>query len=136
MAQKPKTRFGIRGIEACFNERGVTAIEYALLLPVLFAFVLGIIDAGRIIWTQVTLDHAAETAARCGAVDTVKCGSASAIQTYAADQAAGLVLLPSAFVVVSAACGSQVSAALPVTLTLPWNGSNSLTLHAKACYPL
>jgi Flp pilus assembly protein TadG len=136
MAPRPKHRSGIFGTAALLSERGVTAIEYALLLPVLLAFVLGIVDAGRVIWTQVTLDHAAEAAARCGAIDTVKCGTADAIKAYAVDRAAGLGLQPSVFAVATAACGSQVAATLPMTLTLPWNGSNSLTLNATACYPL
>lgn len=136
MAPKLKHRFKIKGLRMLAAENGVTAIEYALLLPILLVLVFGIIDAGRVIWTQATLDHAAEAAARCGAVDAVKCGTPEAIKAYAIERAAGLVLQPSAFTVSAAACGNKVSAALPVSLTLPWSGSYNITVKATACYPL
>ncbi len=51
-----------------FHRRGSTAIEYAIVLPVLLMFVLGIIDAGRLLWTYVTIYRATEAAARCAAI--------------------------------------------------------------------
>ena len=118
------------------DERGVTAIEYALLLPVVLVIVLGIIDAGRAVWTQATLNHAAGAAARCGAIDTVRCGTTAEIQAYAVDQAGGMALQPTIFAVTTAVCGNKVTASLPLSLTLPWNGSSSITLKAEACFPM
>ena len=133
-----KQRLGLKtlAVRALADVTGVTAIEYALLLPVLLVFLLGIIDSGRAVWTQATLDHAAEAAARCGAVDAAKCGTPDAIKAYAVDRAGGLVLEPAVFSVAATTCGNQVSATLPFALILPWAGSNSITLKAKACYPL
>ncbi len=118
------------------GEWGVIAIEYALLLPVVLVIVLGIIDAGRAIWTQATLDSAAEAAARCGAIDAIKCGTTADIKAYAVDRAGGMVLQPTVFTVTSAACGNKVTASLALGLTLPWNGSSSITLKSMACFPV
>lgn len=138
MKIKPLHRVGLKlGAARGFGgERGVTAIEYALLLPVVLVFVFGIIDAGRAVWTQATLDNAAEAAARCGAVDVVKCGTTASIQAYAVDRAGGMTLLPTVFTVTSATCGNKVTASLPLGLTLPWNGSSSITLKSTACFPV
>jgi Flp pilus assembly protein TadG len=45
-------------------DRGATAVEFALLLPLLLLIVLGIIDFGRMLNAQVTLTQAAREGAR------------------------------------------------------------------------
>jgi len=37
------------------NHRGAMAVEYALVLPVVLLFILGIADCGRLLWTYATL---------------------------------------------------------------------------------
>jgi Flp pilus assembly protein TadG len=125
---------------------GAAAIEYALLLPVLLLFVLGIADVGRLLWTQVTLDRAVETAARCSAVDKSKCLTIAQTQSYAAGQAQPLHGISSSnFTVCSdASCsGSCVSASYVFNFIVPWNvmdraaaGPGTLTLTSESCYPL
>jgi Flp pilus assembly protein TadG len=116
--------------------RGAAALEFALVLPALLLFLLGIMDVGRLVWTQATLDRAVEAAARCGAIDTSACGTATAVQSYAAGQAFGLTVASSAFVVIHATCGLKVSVSLPFTLVIPWIPTSELTLTASACYPV
>jgi Flp pilus assembly protein TadG len=132
------------------------AVEYAILLPALLLFVLGIMESGRLFWTYSTLYRATEAAARCGAVGTpaygafVGCDTPALVESYAATQAYGLNLSPSIFTVSSnaATCviagiyGYQVTASLPFTLVIPFlnvgtqSGSlNILTLTPSACYP-
>jgi Flp pilus assembly protein TadG len=45
-------------------DRGATAVEFALLLPLLLLIVLGIIDFGRMLNAQVTLTQAAREGSR------------------------------------------------------------------------
>jgi Flp pilus assembly protein TadG len=45
-------------------DRGATAVEFALLLPLLLLIVLGIVDFGRMLNAQVTLTQAAREGAR------------------------------------------------------------------------
>ena len=114
---------------------GTAAIEFGLALPMLLLFVLGVMDVGRLIWTQTTLDRAVEAAARCAVVDTTNCGTATLTQSYAAGQAFGLTIASTAFTVTTPACGVQVAVSTPFTLIIPWIATSSITLAATACYP-
>jgi len=114
---------------------GATAVEYALVLPALLLFVLGIIDVSRLLWTYTTLHRAVEAAARCGAVNEIDCVSSGQIQSYAAAQAWGMTITPGAFTVSNPACGVQVQANYDFTFIIPWMlGSSTLGLRATACY--
>jgi uncharacterized membrane protein len=118
------------------GQSGATALEYVLVLPALLLFLLGIMDMGRLVWTQATLDHAADAAARCAAIDVTDCGTAAAIQTYAAGQAYGMTLPTSDFSVTTAACGQQVSVSAPFVFVISgWVSPGTVTLTANACYP-
>jgi Flp pilus assembly protein TadG len=115
------------------NSRGTAAIEYAIILPVLLTFMLGIMDAGRLLWTYTTLYRAVEAAARCGAVNTADCASTSQIQSEAVSEAWGLTVAASAFTVAAPACGVQVSATYSFTFTIP--GFSAIDLAPMACHP-
>ncbi|MDR3512592.1 MAG: TadE/TadG family type IV pilus assembly protein [Caulobacteraceae bacterium] len=114
---------------------GATTLEFALVLPIFLLFLLGVMDIGRLLWTQATLDYATDAAARCAAVDTTQCATTSQVQTYAASRAFGMTLASSAFSVTSATCGWRVSASTPFSFVTPWIYGGSLTLVANACYP-
>lgn len=115
---------------------GAVGVEYGLLLPALLVLVLGIIDVGRLLWTQTTLEHAVQAASRCGAIDTTLCSTASQTQTYAVAQAFGLQVATTNFTVSTLACGRNVTASVPFVLIIPWITTTSLTLTATSCYPL
>ena len=73
---------------------GSVAVEFALLLPVYILFILGIIEFGRMIWIRNTMEFAAETAARYGAVT----GATEAqIEAYALTQLTGMDSLTISF---------------------------------------
>jgi Flp pilus assembly protein TadG len=120
-------------------QRGTAAIEYALILPILLMFVLGLMDTGRLLWSYVTLNRAVAAAARCGAVSTSTCGTAAQIRSYAVSQAFGMTLDTTAFTVATVACGMQVSGTYDFEFIVP--GFNYVvplgivTLSVKACYP-
>jgi Flp pilus assembly protein TadG len=111
---------------------GVAAIELAILLPVFLVMFLGVIEFGRMMWTQASLQAAVETAARCLAV-----GSCSNAQTAVDNQMAGYGYAATQPTVSASTsgCGSQVSATLRFTFVVhglfPW----SPTLSAFSCYP-
>jgi Flp pilus assembly protein TadG len=50
------------------RDRGATAVEFALLLPVLLLLLFGIIDFGRALNAQITLTQAAREGARLAAL--------------------------------------------------------------------
>ena len=124
------------------ESRGSVAIEYAIILPALLLFLLGLIDCGRLMWSNATLARAVDAASRCASVNVMTCGSTTAIQTYAASQAWGLGLAASAFTVTSATCGTQVDGTMNFAFVIPWfyaashfGVNNAITLRAMACYP-
>lgn len=118
------------------DDRGATALEFAILAPVFFLLILGIVAFGMLFWTQVGLQHGAEMAARCASVNSTLCpnGNPSAITNYALQQAFGLSLPASTFTYSTPTCGNQVNATysfvFPNILKL-----NPLTLQAQACFP-
>lgn len=116
------------------SDRGTAAIEFALVLPVLLLFTLGLIDVGRLLWTQTTLDRAVLAAARCAAINATTCGTTAHIQSYAVTQAYGLSITSSAFTVTSGTGHICVSASRTYHLIIPWAG-DTLNLSANACYP-
>jgi len=123
-----------------FSQRGSVALEYGLIVPLLLVLVLGIMDTGRLIWTYTTLYRAAEAAARCGAINTIACGTATQIRSYAAAEAWGLTVGASAFTVTTRSCGLQVQATYNFTSIIPGFDlvapMGLVTLQATACYPI
>lgn len=116
------------------DERGASALEFALTAPVFFLFIFGIIEVGLLFWTQLGLQHGAEMAARCASVNSTLCPSSSAITNYAAQQAFGLTLPTGTFTYSALACGNQVNANYSFEFPQIINLS-PVTLTAKACFP-
>ena len=114
------------------SSAGAIAVEYALIAPVLFLLILGIGDVGRLVFTQVALDRAVQASARCAAVDSETCATATQTQAYAASQVFGVSVSSSAFVVSAPPCGQQVTAAVSYAFATP--GLGAVTLTARACH--
>jgi hypothetical protein len=76
-------------------------------------------------------------------VNAALCGTSSAVQDYAVQQAWGLNdVTAAAFAVEDSSCGKQVTATYNFQFIIPWPGtasplgsSNAITLSATACYP-
>jgi Flp pilus assembly protein TadG len=118
------------------DERGATALEFAILAPVFFLLIFGIIAFGLLFWTQVGLQHGAEMAARCASINATRCPTSNpgTITTYATQQSLGLSLPASTFTYSKPACGNQVSATYKYVFPGIRNLS-PLTLTAQACFP-
>jgi Flp pilus assembly protein TadG len=114
---------------------GVAAVEFALIAPAFVLLMLGVMESGRLLWTQASLHYAVEAAARCGAVDTTTCGTSGNIQNYAVAKASGLHLKSSVFTVSTPVCGTQVSASYAFKSVVPNLLPYTLTLTAKSCFP-
>jgi Flp pilus assembly protein TadG len=117
------------------DERGVTAVEFAITSPVYFLALFGVVQAGMWLWADFSLQRAVDAASRCAAILTATCGTTSAIQTYAANNVAGLSVPSSVFSVTNASCGKQVSAAYDVPTFTSGLGLPMVTVHVSACYP-
>jgi Flp pilus assembly protein TadG len=115
------------------DERGVTAIEYGFVFPVFALMLLGGIWASLLVFSVDSLDLAAQSAARCMAVDVNNCGTASATQTFAQGRYAGPNISP-VFTATTTGCGHTVTATASFDLrVLP--GLVAVPLSVSACYP-
>lgn len=63
-------------LSAC--QRGATAAEFALVLPIVLLFLFGIIDVGRLMWTLNTAEKATQMGARAAVVSTFVPGGLAA----------------------------------------------------------
>jgi Flp pilus assembly protein TadG len=50
------------------DQRGVAAVEFAMIAPVFFGLLIGIIDVGRYMWTLNTMQYAIDQGVRSGVV--------------------------------------------------------------------
>jgi Flp pilus assembly protein TadG len=50
------------------DQRGVAAIEFSMIAPILFGLLVGIIDVGRYMWTLNTIQYAIDQGVRAGVV--------------------------------------------------------------------
>lgn len=116
--------------------QGATAIEFALVAPVLFLTLFGALEFGRLMWTQSALHYAVQQAARCASVNTATCGTASQTASYAASIISALNIPSSAFTVtLNSSCGQQVLASLNYQFVVTGLFPYTPTLTAKACFP-
>jgi Flp pilus assembly pilin Flp len=118
--------------------RGATAVEFAFIASPLILMVLGIVDGGRMLWTQNSLQYAVEQAARYAVTScTTTCATAAQIQSYAASKAYGMTISASDFASNIVGCGAlpgtQVTASVPYTPLFPY--PRNLTLTASSCRP-
>ncbi len=117
------------------NQAGASAVEFGITAPIFFMIIVGLIEGGLLLWTQIGLQHGAEMAARCTTINPGICGSVGQTQTYAAQQSYGLNPVPSTFTVSSAPCGNQVSADYDFSFISTYFGISSLQIHAQSCFP-
>ena len=131
--------------------RGVSAVEFAILAPIVLLMGLGTLEYGRLAWTQQALQAAAVSGARCIGVLASGCASGGAYsatnaQNFVVSEASGWnITLTADKVTVSrtASCGTvngfasvtiayTFQTVLPLIITSLQNGIN---LSVSACYP-
>ncbi|MBF9234255.1 TadE/TadG family type IV pilus assembly protein [Microvirga alba] len=108
------------------DERGATAIEFALVAPVFLALVFGIFHLSLLGFTVASLNYAVEKGARCNAIAT-DCPDAAAY--YFAPEPAPVFTSDKA-----AACGTLVNATVTYQLNVLIYQA-SIPLTASACFP-
>ena len=66
------------------SERGSVAVEFALLVPVLFLILFGIINFGVLMYNQAVITNAAREGARWAAIHTTATSGTSCTNAYSA----------------------------------------------------
>jgi Flp pilus assembly protein TadG len=120
------------------DRRGGAAIEFAILAPVLFTVMLGIVEMGRMFYVRQALEYATEQAARYYMLNpTIASGS---VTTYLQGQMAGgmgtgvtvgYVDTTSCNGNASVTC-TMVTATYTFSFVAAFLGFSNLVMHAKA----
>jgi Flp pilus assembly pilin Flp len=112
---------------------GATAVEFALIAPVLILLIVGIFYVCAALFIAGSMTYAVEEGARCASVKTSVCPDASATIAYSQSRYFALGAVP-AFTFAAAPCGNAVSASIQYVMNL---GLTSITvpINATACYP-
>jgi Flp pilus assembly protein TadG len=113
------------------DDRGAAAVEFALLLPVLIAILLGIIEFGLAFNSQLQVTNAAREGARAAAVWSVSNSSSTAVISAdkAATTAAAALTAPA---LTNAMIGVTFSSSTGTTLTAC---ASSATVSVTISYP-
>lgn len=115
------------------DERGTTAIEMAIVSPVFFLLVIGLVYIGLLMFTLGSMHYAVEAAARCASVDSDICSDAATTESFAMSKYFGGYVTPD-FTYQSESCGQAVSAEATFMLNLGVV-EYSIPLSATACFP-
>jgi Flp pilus assembly protein TadG len=115
------------------DERGATAVEFALIAPAAVMLLVGTISLSLMLLSIGSMHFAVEAAARCASVVPTVCSSPTTIVAYANSRYAGALITP-VFTYVSAACGNQVNGLITYTLDVGLF-RQSVPLSATSCFP-
>jgi Flp pilus assembly protein TadG len=121
-------------LRALLDRAGATAVEFAILGPLVLVILIGVIEFGRMLWVENALQYAVAQAARCVTIDSSLCGDTRETQAFAATSS-GMSFPSAIFLVGPAACGNKVSASYAFAFVaglFPY----SVTLTAESCYPV
>ena len=70
--------------------RGQALVEFSLVFPLMLLLVFGLIDLGRLVYTNNALSEAAREGARYGSVQARSASDISGIEAYTVGQVAGI----------------------------------------------
>jgi Flp pilus assembly protein TadG len=113
-------------------ESASVAVEFAIVLPVVAMAIVATLFAGTLAFSAASLNDAVEQAARCYALGSSQCSSASTTQAYAQSRYRGIS--HPTFTATILSCGYQVTG----TLTFPFDAAEAswaVPLNAIACSP-
>lgn len=115
------------------HEGGATAVEFALIIPIFVAMVMGGMEIATVGFAAASLHFAVEDAARCASVQTTVCTNPSGIKSFAMAHYAGPSISP-VFTYSPTGCGHTVTATGTFSLNLVPEMAD-IPLSATACYP-
>lgn len=115
------------------NERGTTAVEFAIVAPVLVALLVGTFGLCIALFLVGSLHYAVEEGARCASVKTLVCSNAATTVAYAQSHYFGPSASPT-FTYAAAACGNSVSASVNYSMNVGF-GTFTVPINATACFP-
>lgn len=98
------------------KELGAVAVEFALILPIFLALILGVVEFGRAFSIQVSMAEGAREAARYTAIHYTEAGSLAAAKQKAVYAAEPIIKLKPSEITVSS-CAPGGDAVVSITAT-------------------
>jgi len=117
------------------DQQGTTAVEFAIIAPVLIALIVGILTVCVGLFLVGSLHYAVEESARCASIKTTICSDSATTIAYAQSHYFGPNVSPD--FTTGAACGSSsssVSASVSYSMNVGYR-TITLPISATACYP-
>jgi Flp pilus assembly protein TadG len=102
------------------NERGASAVEFALLLPLLMMILFGIIEFGMALYRQAILTNASREGARLGIVQSVPAITDAQINTRIDTYLTAAGIAPGSVTRAISPIVPVTGTPVTVTLTLPY----------------
>lgn len=124
---------GGRSYKCCSDNRGSTAVEFAIVAPVVVMFLVGIMNLAFMLYSIGGMHFAVEDAARCASARPTVCNTSNAIIAFAATRYFGALVAP-VFTHTVAACGNKVNATIAYTFDVGLF-QQSVPLSATSCFP-
>jgi Flp pilus assembly protein TadG len=115
------------------NDRGTTAVEFAIVAPVFIALLVGTFGLCLALFLAGSLHYAVEEGARCASVKTLVCSNPATTIAYTQNHYFGPSASPT-FTYAAAACGNSVSASINYSVNLGF-GNLTIPINATACFP-
>jgi Flp pilus assembly protein TadG len=116
------------------DNRGTTAVEYALVAPVFIGVVVSAFYFYMALFLVGSLHYAVEEGARCASVKTTVCSDSTTTISYTQSHYFGPAVSPTFTYNANLACGNSVSASVSFVANL---GLQTVTIPvtASACFP-
>lgn len=130
------------------NQRGSSAVEFALVAPTFLMFMFLILDGGRMIYTKQALNEVASATARCMALKATGCATTTNAESWGATRGHtrnNLQLAAANVTVTTGATCNSVGGMAKATVSMTWKkGAMTLlpqsvapaTLTSIACFPI
>ena len=115
------------------DERGTTAVEFAIIAPVFIALLIGTMVLCVALLLVGSLHFAVEDGARCASVKTTICSDAATTVAYTQSRYFGPAVSPT-FTYTAAACGNSVSASISYSMDVGFR-TFVVPISATACFP-
>ena len=116
------------------DTNGASAVEFALVVPVVLLMLFGAIGGGVLAYATVSLQRATEVAARCMSMDRSDLCTSANIATFGTASYSGPHLDALTFASNKVACGYRITGTGTFS-TVPGLDFLSVNLTANACYP-
>jgi hypothetical protein len=113
------------------NNCGAALVEFALMIPVVMLLLIGALDLSIAQFYKSSLMFAAESAARCRAINGVVCATDEAAEVYAVSAITMPGITAGNFLIKAAPCGVQASVSFTYrSMILP-----NIPISGGVCYP-